>query len=451
LTPGIARAKLRLPTEKPAEEQMPARCLAPLALALLFTCTSPATAENWPQWRGERLDGISREQNLPTKWSASENIAWRLELPGPAGSTPVVFDDRIYLTSVAGPAKEDLELLCVSTAGKLLWKKTVASGSKDVRADEGNFASPSPSTDGKHVWALFGTGDLACFTKDGDEVWKFNVQDRYGKLNLQFGLASTPVLDRGRLYVQMIHGDMRGKDQEARVVCLDAASGNEIWQVDRESDGIFECKHSYASPVLYRDSQREYLLTHGNDYIVAHDLNDGRELWRCGDLNPKGKYERTLRFVASPVAVPGYIVVPTAKNYGVVCLKPDGTGDITEKPEHTHWKWTSSTPDVPSPLVVDDLVYLCRENGNLIVADAKTGKEIYTQPTTRDRHRASPFFAGGNIYLTARNGTITVVRAGRNFEIVAQNELQEPISASPVAANGRLYIRTFNALYAIGK
>jgi outer membrane protein assembly factor BamB len=430
---------------------MPARRIACFAFTLLLASCSFAFAENWSQWRGPRLDGISHEKGLPTKWNKTENVAWRVELPGPAGSTPVVFDDRIYLTSVAGPAKEDLVLLCVSTDGKPLWQRTVTTGSKDVRADEGNFASPSPSTDGKHVWALFGTGDLACFTKDGEQVWKFNVGDRYGKLNLQFGLASTPVLDRGRLYVQLIHGDMRAKDQEARVVCLEAATGQEIWAVGRESDGIFECKHSYASPILYRDSQREFLLTHGNDYVVAHDLNDGRELWRCGDLNPKGKYERTLRFVASPVAVPGYIVVPTAKNYGVVCLKPDGSGDITEKPEHIHWRWTSSTPDVPSPLVVDDLVYLCRENGNLIVADAKTGKEIYTQPTTRDRHRASPLFAGGNIYLTARNGTITVVRAGREFEIVSQNEMGESISASPVPANGRLYIRTFNALYAIGK
>jgi outer membrane protein assembly factor BamB len=220
--------------------------------------------------------------------------------------------------------------------------------------------------------------------------------------------------------------------------------------VGRPSDGTFECKHSYASPTIYRDGQREFLLTHGQDYIIAHDLADGRELWRCGDLNPKGKYEPTLRFVASPLAVPGYIVVPTAKNYGVVCLKPDGAGDVTEKEEHIRWKWTSSTPDVPSPLLVDGLVYLCRENGNLIVADAETGKEIYTQPTTRDRHRASPIYADGHVYLTARGGVVTVVKAGPKFEVVAKNEVGEPTSASPVISGGRLYLRTFEALYSIG-
>jgi outer membrane protein assembly factor BamB len=427
-----------------------ARLLLCASLSVVSLSIS-ARGENWPQWRGERLDGVSRETSVPTKWSKSENVAWRLALPGPAGATPVVWEERIYLTSVAGAEKQDLVLLCVATDGKLLWQRQIGSGSKDVRNDEGNYASPSPCTDGEHVWAFFGTGDLACYTKDGKEVWKQNVQDRYGQFNIQFGMASTPVLDRGRLYVQLIQGDMRSKAQEARVVCLDAATGSEIWQVGRPSDGTFECKHSYASPTIYRDGEREFLLTHGADYIVAHDLQDGRELWRCGDLNPKGKYNPTLRFVASPLAVPGMIVVPSAKKLGVLCLKPDGQGDLTEQSSASYWRWTSNTPDVPSPLIVDDLLYLCREDGILVVAEAKTGEMVYTQPTTRDRHRASPVYAGGNIYLTARNGTITVVKAGRTFEEIAKNDLAESISASPVFANGRMYVRTFDALYAIGK
>jgi outer membrane protein assembly factor BamB len=260
------------------------------------------------------------------------------------------------------------------------------------------------------------------------------------------------VLDGDRLYIQLIHGDMRGPSEDARVVCLDAATGAEIWAVQRDSDGTFENRHSYASPVIYRDAEQAFLLTHGNDYIVAHDLKDGREIWRCGDLNPKGNYEPTLRFVASPLAVPGYIVVPTAKNHGVVCLKPGGEGDITDNATFTHWKRDNNTPDVPSPLLVDDLVYLCRENGNRMCLDAKTGTEHYKdQPTTRDRHRASPVYADGHVYTTARKGIVTVLKAGPTFEIVAQNDMGESISASPVISNGRIYIRTFDALYAIGK
>jgi outer membrane protein assembly factor BamB len=431
--------------------------IMPLRSAALLMCASAALllvasigrAENWPQWRGAKLDGISHEKNIPTKWSKTENVAWRLPLPGPAGATPAVWEDRIYLTSVDGT---DLVVMCVGTDGKQLWKQTLTSGNHDVRGDEGNSASPSPVTDGKHVWAMMTTGDLACYSKDGQEIWKHNLQDRYGKFKIQFGMTSTPVLDNGRLYLQLIHGDMRGTQQDARVVCLDAATGNEVWAVERQSDGTFENKHSYASPVMYRDAERTYLLTHGNDYIIAHDLKDGHEIWRCGDLNPKGNYEQTLRFVASPVAVPGYIVVPTAKNRGVVCLKPGGQGDITDAAEFAHWKRDNNTPDVPSPLVVDGLVYLCRENGNMMCIDANTGAELYKdEPTTRDRHRASPVFADGHVYTTARKGVVTVLKAGPKFEIVAQNDLGESISASPVISNGRIYIRTFDALYAIGK
>jgi outer membrane protein assembly factor BamB len=143
--------------------------------------------------------------------------------------------------------------------------------------------------------------------------------------------------------------------------------------------------------------------------------------------------------------------VPSAKNYGVVCLKPDGMGDITDSEEAAYWKWEQNTPDVPSPLIVGDYVYLCRENGNLICAEAKTGKELYTEMTVRDRHRASPVYANGHIYLTGRKGIVTVVKEGPKFEIVSQNDLQESTSSSPAISNGRIYIRTFDALYAIGK
>jgi len=407
----------------------------------------PACAENWPQWRGARLDGVSGESGIATEWGPEKNIAWRLPLPGPAGATPVVWEDRLFLTTVD---QQELQLWCVSTAGKPLWKRTIGRGNKNVRGDEGNSCSPSPSTDGKHVWTFMGNGILACYDFDGNEVWKFDVQQRYGKLKIAFGMTSTPVLDGDRLYLQLIHGEGNPETREATVAALDKRTGKEIWAQPRPSDGIKECEHSYASPMLYRDGQREFLLTHGADYVVAHALKTGRELWRCGGLNPKGNYNPTLRFVASPLAVPGLIVVPSAKNGPVVGIDPAAAhGDVTDS-SAIRWVRDSNTPDVPSPLYHDGLVYLCRENGNLICLEAKTGEPVYdNQRTTRNRHRASPIFADGKIYLTARNGVVTVVRAGPKFEILAQNDLGEPISASPAVSNGTLYLRTFEALYAI--
>jgi outer membrane protein assembly factor BamB len=237
----------------------------------------------------------------------------------------------------------------------------------------------------------------------------------------------------------------------ALVLALDKTTGNEVWKQTRPSDARDECEHSYASPVLYRDDRLELLLTHGCDYIVAHQLADGREVWRCGGLNPRGKYNPTLRFVASPLAVPGLIIVPSAKNGPVLALDPASKGDISDSKEGHFWTREHNTPDVPSPLVVDGLVYLCREDGTLMCLDAKTGHEYYLKRTHADRHRASPVYADGKVYLTARDGTVTVVKAGKQFEILASNDMSESISSSPAISQGRIYLRTFEALYAIGK
>lgn len=417
------------------------RWLLFLALVDMVSFVKEASAENWSQWRGNQLDGISHETGLPTTFNKTENVLWRLPLPGPAGASPVVWGDKIFLTSAKG---QELVLMAIRTDGKPLWEKTIANHNETVRGDEGNYASPSPSTDGKHVWVMMGTGDLACFTVDGKEVWKFNLQDRYGKFNIQFGMTSTPVLDGDRLYLQLLYTG--GK----HVIALDKLTGKESWHVERQSDARDECEHSYASPVIYRDGQQAYLLTHGGDYIVAHRLSDGSEIWRCGGLNPLGNYNTTLRFVASPLAVPGLIVVPSAKNGPVLGIDPNAKGDITESKAGLRWTRESETPDVPSPLVVDDLVYLCRENGTLQTLNAKTGKEIYKERAHSDRYRASPVYADGKIYLTSRDGTITVVKPGSKFEILATNSLGESTSSSPAISNGRIYLRTFDALYAIG-
>lgn len=421
--------------------------LASVVVVVLLTVSQAARSENWPQWRGPKNNGISNETNAPTKWSKMENVAWRLPMPGPAGATPVVWGERIFLTSV-DKGSGDLLLLCVGTDGKEKWRQVMGSGNRTARGDEGNSASNSPSTDGEHVWAMMTTGVIGCWTVAGQEVWKFNLQDRYGKFNIQFGMTSTPVLDGERLYVQLIHGDGNAKTREAIVVGLDKTTGQEIWKRDRPSDAIQENEHSYASPMIYDDGKVKFLLTHGADFIVAHDLKDGHELWRCGNLNSKSKYDPTLRFVASPATGDGIIVVPTAKGAPVFALKPDGKGDITNNSAMHLWKH-SKTPDVPSPLIHGGLVYLCMQDGQVHVLDEKTGEQIYLNRVYNDKYRASPVFADGKFYLTSRDGHISVLKAGREFELLAENDLGEPISASPVFANGTMYLRGFDNLWAI--
>ncbi|MFO0976106.1 MAG: PQQ-binding-like beta-propeller repeat protein [Planctomycetaceae bacterium] len=421
-----------------------------LFAAALCCSLENGQADNWPNWRGPHGNGISSEKNVPAEWGPEKNVAWKVALPGPAGATPVVWGEQIFLTSVNEAG--ELLLMAFDTAGREQWKQVVATGNKTARGDEGNSASPSPVTDGKHVWTFMGEGTMACYTVEGKEVWKFNLQDRYGKFSIQFGMSSTPVLDNGVLYTQLIHGEGNPKTREAVVVALEGLTGKEVWKVDRPSDAEAENEHSYASATMYDDGKTKMLLSHGADFIVAHDLKDGHEIWRCGGLNRRDDtvlpYDPTLRFVASPVSAPGIIVVPTAKQHPVLAIRPDGKGDITSDAKQHLWTW-KRTPDVPTPVIVDDLVYLCMENGNLTVLEAMSGKEVYSEATHRQRHRASPVYADGKLYLTARDGRITVVQAGREFKVLSVNELGEDQSASPAISSGTIYLRTFQHLWAI--
>lgn len=407
---------------------------------------SPARADNWPAWRGPHNNGVCEEKNLPSEFGTTKNVVWKLPLPGQAAATPVVWGDHIFLTA---PNGDELQLLCISTDGRELWRHTVGHGNRRARVDEGNSCSPSPVTDGKHVWTLMGSGDLACFDFNGTLVWSFNLQKRYGKFRISYGMSSTPVLDGDRLYCQLIHGDGDASTHEAVVVSLDKHTGKEIWRQTRLSDGIAECEHSYASPMMYDDGKMKFLLSHGADYIVAHRLDVGSEIWRCGGLNPKERYNPTLRLVASPATAPGIIVVPSAKNGPVIALRPDGKGNITGSKKYVIWKRPRETPDVPSPLIYDGLVYLCREHGDVLCLDAKTGAEYYHKQTKRANYRASPVYADGKIYVTSRDGDVTVIKVGREFEVLAKNELGEQIAASPAISNGRIYFRTFDALWAV--
>jgi outer membrane protein assembly factor BamB len=461
------------------------------ALLALLSWPVPVGAENWPQWRGPKNNGISNETKLAVQFGPEKSVAWRLHLPGPAGSTPVIWNDRIFLTSAED---SDLLAICVRTDGKELWRRKLATGNHTVGfgGAEGNLSSPSPCTDGEHVWFFFGTGTLACFDFDGNEKWNINLQERYGPFDLQFGMHSTPVLDEQRLFLQVIHGPMRGDSEPAYVVALDKATGKEIWKQDRKTGATVECKHSYASPILYDDGKLKFLLTHGGDYIVAHRLSDGQEIWRHGGMNPpkdfsaaqashqpdaparasastelceppsppeaaQGQrrntsgYNATLRFVASPVAVPGLIVVPSAKKGNVLGLRPDIQGDATNNKDAKVWTLPRGTPDVPSPLVHDGLVYLVSEDGVLMCLDAKTGETYYHERMHAARHRASPIYADGHLYVAAFDGHVTVVKAGKKFEIVAQTEMKDPITASPAVSNGTLYVRSFESLWAFRK
>ena len=436
--------------------RLPAALLFPLLASFFVTLGAAAgRAESWPQWRGPRHDGISKDDRIPESWSRTKNVAWRTPLPGRGGATPCVWEGRVYLTSNEG---DDLVLLCIAADdGAIVWKRTVAGGNRDARSGEGNSASPSPCTDGRHVWVFFSTGTLACYTVAGDEVWKFDVGDRFGKLDIQFGMTSTPVLDGDALYLQLIHGPMKLDDQTrtGKVIRLDKATGRTVWEVDRVTNAQFECKHSYASPFIFRDGGREFFVVHGADCITGHALADGREVWRFGGLNgptatnPKPN-DQTWRFVASPCGVPGTLIVPTCKAGPTVALRVGDAlvGDCSNAKDVVRWV-NPLTPDVGTPLVADGLVYMLHKDGKLQCVDLETGKDVYVERTHTGQHRTSPILVGGRLCFASNDGWVSVVKAGRTFQLLDSIDFGgESITASLVVSDGRLFVHSAAALYA---
>lgn len=420
-------------------------CLVPFLLL-----AAPADT-NWPQWRGPANDGHAPSaKNLPTEWGPDQNIVWTLDLPGPGSSTPCVWGDSLFFTAMDGPT---VVLMHVSTDGKVRWQKPLGEGNiRTMRDEGGNIASASPSTNGKLVWVFAGSGKLAAFDFDGNQVWAVNLTEKYGDFTntriIQFGGHWTPVRDGNRLYMTVMHRKAQ------KILALDAATGKELWVADRTSDsqpGV-ESPDVYSSPFIWRNGERSCLVVHGNDYCTGHSLKDGQELWRVAGLNPKDRYNRAWRSISSPLVLPDLIVVPSCKRgvtVGVDPLRADGT--VSPGKAGELWRLPKDTPDVPSPIKVGELLYLMGETGRLQAIEAQTGKLLFNEVITTQRHRANPLYADGKLILVGRDGDIPVVKPGPTLEILAKNKLPDTFTASPVAVGDRLYLRGWKTLYAVGK
>lgn len=425
--------------------------LAALALLAALTPLAPApkaSADNsWPQWRGPKNDGHSAEKAaLPAKWSDTENVVWKCKLPGPGSGTPCVWGDKLFFTAVGEKA---LLLLCVGTDGEIKWEKAIGVGNKTARNDEGNSASASCSTDGERVYAFVGDGHLVAYDFAGNETWKVDTAKEYGAFDIQFGAHWSPVLYKGKLYVTLMHRKLQ------QVVCFDAKTGKEEWKADRPSDapkGV-ESPDVYTSPFVWEKGDKAALIVHGNDYCTAHDLKDGKELWRVTELNPKAKYNKAWRAVSSPLVTPDLIVVPSCKNGVTVGIDPNtAKGDIApdDQKKGELWRIPKDTPDVPCPTLVGDTVFIWKENSNLLAYSAKDGKKTGELKVSNERHRASPVYADGKLIVVGRDGTMATVEPKPEPVLLNKMKLPDTFTASPAVCGGRIYLRGWNHLWAIG-
>ena len=410
------------------------------ALAIVILSLPVAYADNWPQWRGPNLNGLSGEKNLPLKWTTEENITWKLTLPSWSGSTPVIWNDRLFLNVADG---DDLYLWCVDrTQGTVIWKKLLGGGNTKMRKQ--NMSSPSPVTDGKGVYVMTGTGILKGFDFAGRELWSRDIQKDYGQFGLNWGYASSPLLFEDALYVQVLHG-MR-TDDPSYVLRIDKKSGKTLWRVERPTAAERESPDAYTTPALLRNGKLVELVITGGDCVTGHDLATGKEIWRAYGLNPDNN--PSYRIVASPVVFADIIYAPTRVR-PLLALRAGGRGDITTS--HLLWS-TTNGPDVPTPVTDGKYFYVVNDRGIMWCLDARTGAEIYGQQRLKPgTYSGSLVLADEKLYITNEEGLTTVIKAGPKFEVLSENALNDYCLSSPAISDGQIFIRTAQNLYCIGK
>jgi len=411
-----------------------------LGVVLIAFSLTSVDADNWPQWRGPELNGVSREKNSPARWSSTENIAWRIALPSWSGSTPIIWGDRIFLHVADG---DDLFLWCVERKqGATLWKKPLGGGNVKMRKQ--NMSSPSPVTDGRSVYVMTGTGILKGFDFEGRELWSREIQKDYGRFGLNWGYASSPLLHGDSLYVQVLHG--MNTDDPSYVLRINKATGKTTWRVERPTSAIRESPDSYTTPALLSYGKTTEIVITGGDRVTGHDLTTGKELWRADTLNPDN--DPFYRIIASPVIADGIIYAPSRVR-PLLALRSGGRGDVAKS--HLLWS-TVNGPDVPTPVTDGKYFYIINDRGIVWCLDAKTGQELYGQQRIASgTYSASPVLADGKIYITNEDGLTTVIKAGPKFEVLAENNLDDYCLSSVAISDGQIFIRTGKYLYCIGK
>ena len=438
-----------------------------LSLVVLATASSvraqgDQAASSWPQWRGPFLNGSSTAKGLPDQLDRDKTLAWSVPLPGPGAGTPIIWQNRIFVSALDNQSKK-LVALCLDRAnGKVQWRKEVGLGF--TSNERNNMASPSPITDGKTVWFYYGTGDLAAFDFEGKQLWARNIQNDYGPFHVQWIYGSSPLLYDGKLIVQVLHRDVPprgprgdgGKRAESYLLALDPQSGKELWRVVRPDEAAAESKESYGTPIPFDGSPRKEVVVIGGDVVTGHDADSGKELWRFGNWNP-GKVGH-WRIVPSVLTAEGIAIACAPKNGPVMAIKAGGEGEITQS--HRAWETTEFTSDVCVPLYYNKQLYVLNGDarpGKIFCVDLKTGKVKWSSVLEGSRgvFRASPTGADGKIYCMNERAQTWVVSA-EDGKVLHQADLDTPGVSAPTRStiavtDGQVFVRTADTLYCFGK
>jgi outer membrane protein assembly factor BamB len=429
-----------------------------LASLLAISTTAANANPNWPQWRGPSGQGVSNEKNLPQTWTPTSNIKWKTPIAGRGHSSPIIWGKRIFLTtaiegpvvpgakavkhmngeqeflhpdSVGADRRQTFKVICLdSETGKVVWEQTAFEGTPyDNRHRKSSFASATPATDGKLVYAFFGTEGLFAFDMKGKLAWKADL----GKLGtVGMGTGTSPIIYEDLVIVQCDEEN----GEASFIVAVDKKTGKQIWKTPRK------VQVSWATPLLVKTSKRSELIASGTEAVVAYDPATGKELWRHKGVESNA--------IPSPVANRQMVFISAGFPAKIaMAINLGGSGDLADA---VVWKYSKGTAYVPSPILYDNYLYLTTDRGILTCLDPKTGEVKYDGgrvpiPAT---FTASPIAFEGKILLTSEDGDTFVVKAGPKHEILGTNSIGEPVYASPAVSDGNIYIRGEKNIYAIG-
>ena len=433
-------------------------CLVTLfGLLCSFMGNSEASAENWPDWRGPSHNGNSGETGLPVKWGEDSGIVWKCSLPQWGNSTPVIWEDAIFLTCHVND--QQLQLLKIDKAsGKIQWNRQVgaavtpalipgvtgsaARGRQKFHRTQ-NLASPSCTTDGDVVVAHFGNGELAAYDFDGRQLWRRNLQDDHGKYTIWWGHANSPVLhDHLVISVCMQDSltDLGKPASPSYVVAHHARSGKQAWMVARPTAATSEPCDSYTTPLIWKQDGSVQIVVWGGQVLDAYAPTNGARLWQVTGLAGN-------RVIPGPVIVDDMAYVIEGMR-GPLHAVRIGQVDNPSR-EDIAWSYDRGTSDSPTPVASDGLLFFVTNDGIATCLDRKNGK-LQWKERLRGQYRASPLAADGRIYFLNVDGLTTVVAASRDFERIAENQLDGETFASPIVSDGQMFIRSKQALYCVG-
>jgi len=409
-------------------------------LAVLATLPVPAHADNWPAWRGPEGNGRCAETNLPLKWSATENVRWKIKLPAPGNSTPIVWGERIFLTQATDKGQKR-GLLCLSRKdGSTLWHKVVEYSDKELTHETNPFCSASPATDGERVVVSHGSAGVFCYDLDGKELWHRDL----GKCEHIWGNAASPVL-YGELVILNF-----GPGPRTFLIAMDRKTGEDVWRVDEPGGKVGKEGEtwlgSWSTPTLLKLRDHDELLMSWPGVVKAHAPKTGAVLWSCKGLAKDGASDRLV--YTSPLATPEVVVAMAGYGGPALAVKPGGNGDVTET--HRLWREPKAPQRIGSGVIVGDHVYMLNEPGTAECLELKTGKSVFNERVGPGAW-GSLVHAGDRLYVTNVEGETLVLAAKPRFEVVSRNPLKERTRASIAVADGNIFIRTYEHLWCIGK